>query len=30
MAKGYEQHMERKNKVTSFGRELTRRSKSKC
>lgn len=30
MAKGYDQHMERKNKVTSFGRELTRRAKSKC
>ena len=30
MAKGYDQHMERKNKVNSFGRELTRRAKSKC
>lgn len=30
MAKGYDQHMERINKVNSFGRELTRRAKSKC
>ncbi|MEG0235519.1 PhnA protein [Cetobacterium sp.] len=30
MAKGYDQHIERKNKVNSFGRELTRRAKSKC
>nr|WP_307776000.1 PhnA protein [uncultured Cetobacterium sp.] len=30
MAKGYDQHMERKNKVSSFGKELTRRAKSKC
>ncbi|MCX3067059.1 PhnA protein [Cetobacterium somerae] len=30
MAKGYDQHMERKNKVNSFGKELTRRAKSKC
>ncbi|MDX8335642.1 PhnA protein [Candidatus Cetobacterium colombiensis] len=30
MAKGYDQYMERKNKVNSFGRELTRRAKSKC
>ena len=30
MAKGYDQHMERKNKVNSIGRELTRRAKSKC
>ena len=30
MAKGYDQHIERKNKVNSFGKELTRRSKSKC
>ena len=30
MAKGYDQHIERKNKVNSFGKELTRRAKSKC
>lgn len=30
MAKGYDQHLERKNKVNSFGKELTRRAKSKC
>ncbi|WP_297488638.1 PhnA protein [uncultured Cetobacterium sp.] len=30
MAKGYDEHIERKNKVNSFGRELTRRAKSKC
>lgn len=30
MAKGYDQHVERVNKINSFGRELARRSKSKC
>ncbi|MGL5278299.1 MAG: PhnA protein [Cetobacterium sp.] len=30
MAKGYDQYLERKNKVNSFGKELTRRAKSKC
>lgn len=30
MAKGYDQHIERVNKINSFGRELARRSKSKC
>ena len=30
MAKGYDLHKERLDKVSSFGKELTRRAKSKC
>lgn len=30
MAKGYDMYKERLDKVTGFGRELTRRAKSKC
>lgn len=30
MAKGLDKHMERKNIVTSFGKDLARRSKSTC
>lgn len=30
MAKGYDLHRERMNKVSEFGKELTRRAKSKC
>lgn len=30
MAKGYDVYKERLDKVTSFGKELTRRAKSKC